>query len=702
MLGVLCVVTVLSVPSPAQAGPVFVTRNGTSFDLAGQQFRFGGTNNYYLHYKSQLMVDDVFNDAVAMNFRVIRAWTSLECGGDRPNSAGGCSQGTDLWMQRWSNTVNNPVYNTGANGLQKLDYMLAKANQLGVKLILPLVNNWRDFGGMDQYVTWYGLQFHDQFYTDARIRGDYRDWVSTLVNRTNTITGVQYKNDPAIFSWELANEPRCINASLPTSGTCTQQTLVDWASEMSTFIKSIDPNHMVSIGDEGFLDWNRPSDWPYNAADGVDHEALTSLPNIDFGTYHVYPDHWGRDVNWVTQWITDHATASANYGKPIILEEFGYQNQSLRDSSYTTWTNTVRTTNQAGWLVWILTGIQDDGQLYPDFDGFRVTFPSANATNLAARAQEINSGGCTDTSPPTTPGQPVASNVTTNSATLTWTPSTDVGCSGLAGYNVYREAGATDPIVGQTTGNSVNLTGLSQSTQYTHYVRARDNAGNLSDPSPPGTFTTSQCVDSTPPTQPGPPTVTNVTPTGATLTWAPSTDSGCSGLAGYTVFRVQGTTTTPLATSATNTVNLTGLTPGTTYQVVVRARDNAGNQSTSSNPVVVFTTPTAGNCSVAYTVVGQWGGAFQGEIKITNTSGTTITGWTLAFSFPNGQVITQMWGGVPTQNGANVTVVPPVDWNRVIGANGGSVTAGFIANWNNVTNNEPSSFTLNGTSCTLV
>src|SRR5256714_3202231 len=131
----------------AVAGPVFVTRNGAGFDLGGQPFRYGGTNNYYLHYKSQLMVDDVFGDAVAMNLKVIRAWTSLECGGDKANSAGGCSAGPDAWTQRWSNALGRPEINTGPGGLQKLDYMLAKANALGGKLILPFVNNRRGFGG---------------------------------------------------------------------------------------------------------------------------------------------------------------------------------------------------------------------------------------------------------------------------------------------------------------------------------------------------------------------------------------------------------------------------------------------------------------------------------------------------------------------------------------------------------------------------
>ncbi|WP_433429860.1 fibronectin type III domain-containing protein [Nonomuraea sp. CA-141351] len=69
---------------------------------------------------------------------------------------------------------------------------------------------------------------------------------------------------------------------------------------------------------------------------------------------------------------------------------------------------------------------------------------------------------------------------TSNSATLTWTASTDSGGSGLAGYDVYREQGTTDQLLGQSTTNSLALTGLSPSTQYQVYVRARDGAGNVS------------------------------------------------------------------------------------------------------------------------------------------------------------------------------------------------------------------------------
>ncbi|HEU5470515.1 MAG TPA: glycoside hydrolase family 9 protein [Actinophytocola sp.] len=85
-----------------------------------------------------------------------------------------------------------------------------------------------------------------------------------------------------------------------------------------------------------------------------------------------------------------------------------------------------------------------------------------------------------DTTPPTTPGSPVVGTITCSTATISWPPATDTGGSGLAGYNVYREQGAADPLIGQTTTNSITLTGLTASTAYQVYVRARDGADNLS------------------------------------------------------------------------------------------------------------------------------------------------------------------------------------------------------------------------------
>jgi endo-1,4-beta-xylanase len=97
-------------------------------------------------------------------------------------------------------------------------------------------------------------------------------------------------------------------------------------------------------------------------------------------------------------------------------------------------------------------------------------------------------GPPTDTTPPSQPGAPVASNVTSSGASLSWSASTDN--VGVVGYTVYREQGATDPVLATPASNSAVLTGLSASTLYQVYVRARDAAGNLSSASVSGSFTT--------------------------------------------------------------------------------------------------------------------------------------------------------------------------------------------------------------------
>jgi O-glycosyl hydrolase len=109
-------------------------------------------------------------------------------------------------------------------------------------------------------------------------------------------------------------------------------------------------------------------------------------------------------------------------------------------------------------------------------------------------------------------------------------------------------------------------------------------------------------------------------------------------------------------------------------------------------------TPTVGasTCSVAYAVSSSWSGGFGANVAITNTGTTTINGWTLAWTFPDGQQITQIWNGTSTQVGNKVTVTN-VSYNGTIAPND-TVAFGFNGSWNG-TNNNPTSFTLNGTVC---
>jgi endo-1,4-beta-xylanase len=208
--------------------------------------------------------------------------------------------------------------------------------------------------------------------------------------------------------------------------------------------------------------------------------------------------------------------------------------------------------------------------------------------------------------------------------------------------------------------------------------------------------------DTTPPTQPGTPTASNVTSSSATLNWSASTDSGGSGLAGYNIYREQGTTDPQLATSTTNTATLANLSSNTQYQVYVRARDGAGNLSTPS-ATVTFTTEsggTTGTCRVTYSA-NNWGGSngFTATVAIANTGTTAINGWTLAFTFPSGQRITDNWAATWNQasGSANVTATN-LNWNANISP-GNSISIGFNGSHTG-TNTAPNAFTINGTACT--
>jgi len=262
--------------------------------------------------------------------------------------------------------------------------VIYKAGQLGIKLVIPFVNNWNDFGGMDQYVRWRGGQYHDAFYTDPLIRTWYKNWIAHLLERTNTYNGLKYKNDPTIMTWELGNEPRCLSAgAYPRSPNCTTQTLIAWADEMSTYIKSIDDKHLVSVGAEALYSIPNPTDWTENCGEGVDTLAFTALENIDVMSFHLYPDSWGKDVPWGTAWIQRHIQDARALDKPTMLGEFGLLNKSMRNPNYKTWTDTVLTSGGAGALYWILSGKQDDGSLYPDYDGYTVYCPSPVCKTLS-------------------------------------------------------------------------------------------------------------------------------------------------------------------------------------------------------------------------------------------------------------------------------------------------------------------------------
>ncbi|WP_327431445.1 cellulase family glycosylhydrolase [Streptomyces sp. NBC_01236] len=257
------------------------------------------------------------------------------------------------------------------------------------------------------------------------------------------------------------------------------------------------------------------------------------------------------------------------------------------------------------------------------------------------------------------------------------------------GYLAWSWSGNTDPILDLAI--NFDPTQLSSWGQ-----RVFNGANGIAQTAKEATvYSGGSSGDTQAPTTPGIPTASSVTATSATLTWTAATDD--VGVTGYDIVRVSGSSETKIATSTTNTVTVPGLTADTTYAFAVYAHDAAGNRSARSATVNVTTGSTpSGSCSVGYRIVGEWPGGFQGEINIGNTGTTAISGWKLAFTFADGQTVTNMWGGTPTQSGGTVSVTP-ASYTSTIPA-GGSVTVGFIAGKGS-TNTAPTTFTLSGATC---
>jgi len=321
------------------------------------------------------MIDNALDDIAQMHLRTVRAWTWID---------GTPSGGVVLQPSPY-------VYDEDA--FHSLDYAVWKAGQLDLRLVLTLTNNWPDFGGMSQYVTWFGAAGHDDFYTDPEIRACYRAWAAHVIGRRNRYTGLRYRDDPTIMTWELANEPRC---SSDPSG----NTLVRWAREMSGWVSRHAPHQLVSVGDEGFYGEAANTDYPYSAAEGVAWKRLLALPDVDYGTVHLYPVSWGETADprgWGHTWITNHIADGARLHKPVVIEEFGLPDltqphgydDATRNATYADWTGAVEKAGGAGDSVWLVTSRTDDGSLYGDYDGFRVVYPSSTAAVLTAHADRL-------------------------------------------------------------------------------------------------------------------------------------------------------------------------------------------------------------------------------------------------------------------------------------------------------------------------
>lgn len=376
VLTLLLSLSVMFVPKAAKASQTdFVTRSDRFFMLNGEKFYYGGDNLYYLGLTpDQTRVNNILAAEQAKGIKVMRIWAFNNRAEDGIQTSLG-------------------VYNE--TNFKQLDYALSRARVYGIRLIMTMVNNWNDYNGMQWYVdSRLGTgQPQYKFYSDTAVKQDFKNYISTMLNRTNTYTGVKYKDDPYVFAWELANEPR--NQSLTTND--NGDMMLNWINEMGAFIKGIDPNHMLATGEEGFKYGGTGGGEPDAGGDNVDFNRNIMSPYIDFGTIHVYPQNWGaRDDAWVNYYLTDRANIAHNTAhKPMIVEEYGVETSDTayggRDARFTNWHNYAIGADYDGIMVWQMEDFTNSS--------FSFDFGTSSAVLIQNMAAVQNSKSGSTTSP---------------------------------------------------------------------------------------------------------------------------------------------------------------------------------------------------------------------------------------------------------------------------------------------------------------
>eukprot|EP00249_Psilotum_nudum_P006639 c19949_g1_i1 orf=696-1877(-) len=381
----------------------FVQTLGTQFVVDGHPFYINGFNAYFLmavsvDVNSRHTATALFKEAASAGLNVVRTWAFNDGGYQALQISPG-------------------VYDEQT--FQALDFVISEANRFGIRLILTLVNNFNDYGGKAQYVQWgrsagLSLNSEDAFFTDSTVKGYYRNHVKTVLTRVNTITGIAYMDDPAIFSWELMNEPRCFSDQ---SGNALQ----GWIEEMAAYVKAIDCKHLLDIGLEGFYgpaSPNRRSVNPNSYCEqlGTDFVRNHGASGIDFSTVHAYPDAWmgsstslQQQIGFMESWISNHLEdCTQTLQMPMLLAEFGMSDKdpgfsvSNRDSFMSAiydafYKSACSGGPGAGTLVW---------QLFPEgmdnwSDGNQIVLsrnPSTAAIimNQSKRLQILNTATMTD------------------------------------------------------------------------------------------------------------------------------------------------------------------------------------------------------------------------------------------------------------------------------------------------------------------
>ncbi len=343
---------------PSSSGPMrldsFARTRGSRFVIGGRPFRFVGAN-VAIMYRDQdrAAMPETLARASQAGIRVVRVWAFGEGG---PNDIGPLADFAD-WPRTHPFRFAPDQWNEEA--FVHLDKVMAEAAQNNLHVQLCLTNWWRDTGGVTQYLRWAGVNdaADDKFdfginteramlfFTNEETRRLYRQHVEKVVTRRNTVTGILYRDDPNILGWELINEAQVVTGHFAERRS--------WIKEMSAYVKSLDPNHLVTPGDWGYRTASERREWL------ADHQ----LPNIDYCDVHNYPrpdeNSFVDSPTAMREFVDNRAAAAFSLKKPLVFGEFGMGVEGHNGFSQAEWYRAFLESNvragSAGAMFWILT-----------------------------------------------------------------------------------------------------------------------------------------------------------------------------------------------------------------------------------------------------------------------------------------------------------------------------------------------------------
>jgi hypothetical protein len=284
-------------------GKTFYVAGADSYDM----FSYGGTGDTETQYIDKPRIDAHLAEMQSNGVTVVRTWMF---GHQDANSHG---------FEPSKNVFNDQEF-------AEFDYILQSAKVHNIRVIPVLENFWGDFGGIDAVLGWEGLSQDEGFpqraaFFNPSVCGgclaDYEGYLNHVLNWVNHYSGVTYRKDPTIFSWELMNEPRYQGQGEDTSGTTMRQ----WVDTTASYLKGIDPQHMVDTGQEG----QSATTYGYGSDTGAPFVYVQQSPYIDFTSAHLYPNEsWdnytvARTETLIGQWVHD---AHDVVGKPLFIGEW--------------------------------------------------------------------------------------------------------------------------------------------------------------------------------------------------------------------------------------------------------------------------------------------------------------------------------------------------------------------------------------------